>query len=391
MLRKQLVGIIGSGLIGYDPFDRRTWSGSSYHVFSQLREQQALYRAFGVEVPRWQKMRLMLRFMHPNREAWRRHFYMSRAYRDGLTQAVGGRLLPADFERDFFMLGAMYDVPRVVNGRARCFSYHDGNLAQSLKSPHAPRGLSKKRIDEGLQFERQVCHGIDRIFAMSEYLRRSFIEDYGVPAGRVSNVAAGINLDTIPEPTPDKRYDSQEVLFIGVDFPRKGGLVLLEAFRRVRETHIRAQLHIVGPRELKIPAEQSGGVVFHGYLNKAAPAELARLHDLFRRCSLFVLPSLYEPFGIAPLEAMVHQIPAVVSRGWALEEMVAPGVTGEHAAPGSVDELAEKLCSLLADPERLRRMGTAARLAVLERFTWPQVVGRIIAEIAAHQRDGGTS
>lgn len=385
MLSKRLVGILGSGLIGYDPFDRRCWSGISYYLFNELTKRHALHRAFGAEVNPLPKLLLRLGQIHPDREVWRRHYYMSRAYREALTAEVLGRLEPDDFEHDFFQIGAMYDVPRLVARRARCFSYNDGNLVQSLKSPYSPTNLSVKRVDEGLRFEREVNHGLDRIFVMSHYLRRSFIEDYGVPADRVSNVGAGVNLDTIPEPSSTKRYDTQQVLFIGVDFPRKGGPQLLEAFRQVRTTHPRATLHIVGPHSLFIPPGLDGGVQYHGFLSKSNPTSWDTLRHLFERCSLFVMPSLYEPFGIAPLEAMLYQMPAVVSRAWALEETVQPGVTGAHVEPGSVDDLVDRLTTLLAAPEDLKRMGEAARERVLRHHTWPQVVERMVSEIQSVQ------
>ena len=57
------------------------------------------------------------------------------------------------------------------------------------------------------------------------------------------------------------------------------------------------------PRTLSIPLELAGGVRYHGFLSKSDPKDVEKLRELFRTCSLFVLPSLYEPFGIAPLEA----------------------------------------------------------------------------------------
>jgi alpha-maltose-1-phosphate synthase len=226
-----------------------------------------------------------------------------------------------------------------------------------------------------------VYHGMTRIFAMSEYLRRSFIEDFDVPTERVAAVGAGINLEAIPDPVDDKQYDSREILFIGVDFPRKGGWELLRAFRSVRERLPDATLHIVGPHTLAIPAELEAGVVFHGYLSKQDAADRARLNDLFRRSCLFVMPSLYEPFGIAPLEAMANEIPCLVTDAWALQEMVTPGKTGALVACGSVDDLHEKLVALLRDPAQLRVMGRAGRQTVIERYTWSQVVDRLLHEI----------
>lgn len=385
MLDRTLLAVLGSGQIGYDPFDRRSWSGSSFYFFDNLRRKGAYHRAIGVELPAPRRRLMMLRHFHPNGVTWREHYYMSPSYREGLTEQVRKQLTVEDRDHDVMMLGAMYDVPRLLDARMRCFSYHDGNMACAVKSPYAPKTLSKRRIDAGLAFERRVYEGVDRIFAMSEYLRRSFIDDCGVPPERVSNISAGMNLDELPEPNPSKRYDTQAILFIGVDFPRKGGPQLLEAFRRVREAYPRATLHIVGPKQLTIPPEQAAGVEYHGYLSRSNPEQKAILKRLFNECCLFVMPSLYEPFGIAPLEAMVHEIPAVVSGEWALQESVTPGVTGEHVRPGSVDDLVDRLRTMLGEPEALQRMGQAGRAHVLANNTWDAVVSRLLVEIKGVQ------
>jgi glycosyltransferase involved in cell wall biosynthesis len=379
---KQFVGIIGSGLIGRDPFDRQSWSGCSYFFFTELRRQAKLYRALGVEVPALQRYLYMARNVSRDRKCWREHFYMDPGYRDALTEEVRKALRPDDFAQDFLQCGAMYNVPRLVAARARCFSYHDGNLAEALRSPNAPKDLSAKKVDRALAYEKEVYHGITKIFAMSEYLRQSFIRDFDVSPERVVSVGAGINLEDVPPYTPSKRYDSREILYIGVDFPRKGGWELLQAFRRVHERQPETRLHLVGPRELAIPPGLEAGVVFHGFLNKNHADGRTQLADLFRRCCLFVMPSLYEPFGIAPLEAMVHQIPCLVTDRWALREMVSAGKNGDLVECGSVDDLEAKLSALLADAEALRRMGENGRQMVLDYYTWDKVVGRLVAGAA---------
>jgi starch synthase len=268
-------------------------------------------------------------------------------------------------------------VPSLFGDNARVFSYHDGNLAQRLKSAYLPQALNAQEADAALAYERQVCSGIARIMSMSEYLRRSFIEDYGVPEARVVTVGAGINFEQIPDPVEDRPWDACQILFIGVDFLRKGGAQLLQAFRVIKERYPSAILHIVGPRKLEIPENQRAGVQYHGNLDKNDPGGRAKLQALFHDSCLFVMPSLYEPFGVAPLEAMVNQIPAVVTNRWALPEMVTPGVNGDHVECGSVDSLVEVLSNLLTDPEKLKRMGNNGRRMVLQEFTWASVVSRM--------------
>jgi glycosyltransferase involved in cell wall biosynthesis len=284
----------------------------------------------------------------------------------------------SDFGRPILQIGAMYDLPSWVGSRSPCFSYSDGNLAEYLRSPFCARGLVPEKVERALAFERQVAQGMTLVFTMSDYLRRSFIRDYGVPEKRVVTVGAGINLDQFPEEDPDKRYDTQEVLFIGIDFPRKGGDTLLDAFRIARSRLPGAQLHIVGPRNLSIPQGLDGGVTVHGFLDKASLHGRTALADLFRRCSLFVLPSLYEPFGIAPLEAMANGLPSLVTNRWALAETVAPGETGEHVEPGAAEELGEKIVNLLANPDALQAMGQRARRMVRERYSWDKVARRLV-------------
>lgn len=216
------------------------------------------------------------------------------------------------------------------------------------------------------------------MFTMSESLRQSFIDDFDVPPHKVVSVGGGVNFDDLPEAFQGKRHDTEAILFIGIEFERKGGWELLEAFKKVRERRPNAQLHIVGPKKLAIPDALAEGVVYHGYLSKSNPATNAKLESLFQSSSLFVMPSRYEPFGIAPLEAMAHEVPAVVTNRWALRELVTPGQTGDHVECGSVDSIAETISRLLADPDALARMGRTGREKVLSYYTWSHVVERLL-------------
>jgi starch synthase len=382
-MNKKIVGIIGSGLIGEDPFDRQSWSGSSYFFFRECERQGILHRAFGAELPPVKRATLMALNFSPNRRKWQSAYYMDPRYKRALTALIATQLQADDFRHYLLQIGAMYNVPQLANGRTLCFSYHDGNLAYSQRSPYAVKELSPKAVERGLAYEREVYDGLTMMFTMSEHLRQSFIEDFHVPPERVKAVGAGINIEHLPDPAPDKDYSRKDILFIGVEFDRKGGWELLKAFRKVRQGLPEACLHIVGPRTLEIPSELASGVQYHGFLRKTDPADAATLTGLFRDCSLFVMPSLYEPFGIAPLEAMIYQVPCVVTNGWGLKETVIEGQTGGLVECGSVDDLADKLLHYLGDPERLRRMGEQGRSRVLEYYTWPKVIKRMNAHIQA--------
>jgi starch synthase len=389
---RSIVGITGSGAIGIDPFDPLTWSGSSRSFFSECRTRGILSRAFGVEAPPLVKYGCALRNYSPDRVKWRRKFYMDVRYRCSLTRQIANRLRHTDFESDFMQIGAMYDVPSVVRRRSRCFAYADGNFATSLKSPYFPAGISRRNIDRIFAYERNVYANLDLIFTMSEYLRRSFIEDFQIDADKVIHIGAGCNLAALPGIDEAKNYNTGAILFVGADFDRKGGRDLLRAFAAVRQAVPHATLHIVGPAK---PSESSTaassadihaagpGVIWHGFLSKHDSAQATKLDGLFRQASIFVLPSIFEPFGIAPMEAMSYAIACVVTNVCALPETVKKGVTGELVESGQWQSLADMLIDMLKNPARLKDYGLAGREAVEQRGTWPSVVDRMIAAIPA--------
>lgn len=375
---------VTGGSVGGHPLDPRAWSGLSRSFFSELQRRGQLRRAFTVEPPPATKFLYMLKNVHPDRAKWRKQFYMDVGYRDALTAEVRRQITPADADCAFVQVGAMLNVAEATEGRAACYSYSDSSVAESVRSPYAPKGLSAKRIDRVIAYEKRVYHAMRKVFTCGNYLRDSLIRDYDLPPERVVTIGAGVVLDEIPPPDPAKRYDTREILMLGADFKRKGGWDLLRALKAVRQELPGTTLHVVGPSNLKIPAALNEGVVLHGYLDKKKPKEWEALKEIFGRSCLFALPSLYEPFGVAPLEAMAFLIPCVVSNIAALKETVIPGTTGELVEPGNVDDLAAKTSRLLADPEALRRMGSAGRQLVLDQYVWPRVVDRFLAATGTH-------
>lgn len=114
-----------------------------------------------------------------------------------------------------------------------------------------------------------------------------------------------------------------------------------------------------------------GRVLFTGFASEATLAEL------YRRCAVFVMPSRGEGFGLVYLEAMRAGKPVVAARGSAAEEIVEDGGTGLLVVPDDRAELAGALASLLADPERARRLGEAGRERWRREFGLERFHGRV--------------
>lgn len=370
-----LTAVLSGGAMGDDPFDPRTWSGTSLHLLEALKRAGALDEAFGLSLPKWQFALLAISKFSPDREVWRRRTYRSRAYRSVMTwtlkQAVARRV-PA---KAVLQLGAYVDGPAAYPG-VPVLTYQDGAASTYDDSPYVPAALrnDKKLRAEAIAFEREVARGAAKVLTTSQWLADRMTADYGLEPGHAVNVGCGVAAEVTCRPE-DHDYASKELLFIGVEFDRKGGPELLDAFAAVRESHPEARLHLVGPKTAPTGSD-APGVEWHGFLDRKVPDEAARFDELMRRASLFVLPSRYEPFGLAPIEAMANGVPAVVTGEWALAENIRDGIDGAHVPMGDKAALARTLSELLGQPDRLRAMGEAAA-DTPARQSWDDVAARI--------------
>jgi starch synthase len=380
-LSNHFIGVVG-GSIGNDPFNPRTFSGSSSSLFTALQKRGALRRAFGAEISKAARLALMLKNFRPRRKTWSRQYYIDPSHRNALTRQLAACVEPEDFGGCFLQIGAMFSMPQAVNGKALCFAYHDSNIAEAVAAEDM-RSVSQKLIDRSLKYERELAQECDLIFVTGSFLKRSFVDVFGVDPSRVVVVGGGPNITGGTEIDYSKTYDTGEILFVGIDFERKGGAQLLSAFSRVVQRFPTARLHIVGPRHVSIPVDIRDKIIFHGYVSRQTSEGAALFRDLYHRCSVFVLPSRYEPFGISSLEAMLRQIPVVVTRGWGWLDTVKDGVNGFLVGRGNVEHLAETLLACLSDPDSLQRMGRAGREIILGNFTWDLVARRMHEALGA--------
>jgi glycosyltransferase involved in cell wall biosynthesis len=107
------------------------------------------------------------------------------------------------------------------------------------------------------------------------------------------------------------------------------------------------------------------------------PMPWQHLAEWYRRAQVFVMPSFFESFGIACLEAMAFSVPVVATRAGGLPEVVEDGISGLLVPPGDPQSLAEAIITLLNDPAQRSRMGVAGHERVLESFTPDCVVSQM--------------
>lgn len=250
-------------------------------------------------------------------------------------------------------------------------TFNDYTLSLCDKySDWAPLPFFKKRLHE---LEKCLQEKASIVFATSENTRKSFIENYGVNERNVINVGYGAPMEDVPE--FNKEYDGKTILFIGKDFKRKGGYVLLEAFLKVRKVIQDARLIIVGPNDNTLNIKMAGVDVLGHVKDRGA------IDDLYKNASIFVMPSFCEPFGLVFLEAMLYKLPCIGTTIDAIPEVIDDGNTGFLVPANNVDVLAERILHLLKNKDIMTRMGIAGRRKLEKDFGWDRVIDMVDCEL----------
>ena len=284
------------------------------------------------------------------------------------------------------MLEALTEPPDVVlqngalfaPGRPPRFPYVlllDNTCLLAERQPPVPEADIGRFIKFGkawLARERETYQRAMAIATFSALVRQSLIDDYGVDDSVVQVVGAGANI--VPKAEPRHDDDGRTLVFVGKDgWRRKGGPVLLRAFAILRRSRPDLRLLIAGPTEA---IEVAPGVTNLGLV------PLEAVERLLREATLFVLPTLREPFGIAFLDAMLCKVPCVGTQVGAVPEIL--GDAGICVAPADAEALAAAISALLDDPARRAAMGEAGRRRVLERgYLWPEVGKRLSAILSS--------
>jgi glycosyltransferase involved in cell wall biosynthesis len=159
------------------------------------------------------------------------------------------------------------------------------------------------------------------------------------------------------------------ILFVGREWPRKGGGIVLETVRLLRAGGLAVELDLVGPPALPVPIPPY--VRHHGPLSHKEPAERARLRELFLGATLLFVPSRAEAYGMIFCEAAAFGLPAVTTAVGGIPEVVLDGETGVvlplEAGP---EAYAAVITALVADHSRYSAMSRRAREEYAARLNW---------------------
>jgi glycosyltransferase involved in cell wall biosynthesis len=279
--------------------------------------------------------------------------------------ATANRALQASGDLDgAVMIGSGYTLKTEVP----VTTFEDMTVAQALRrSDPAYESLSDTGANRWRQRQRSIYESSRACCVASGWAAASVREDYAIPASKVHVVGFGRNA----KPDAVQRdWSVPRFLWVGADWERKRGQAVLDAFAEVKRLHPDATLDLVGGH----PSVDMDGVTAHGTLPLSSTEGQRKYSELIRQSTCFLMPSTYEPFGIAYLDAGASGLPSIgTTVGGAADAIGGGGMVvdpdDEKALPAAMLELAH--------PGTARRLGERAEKRS-ELFTWRQVGERML-------------
>ena len=199
--------------------------------------------------------------------------------------------------------------------------------------------------------EREGMHAADRIIAVSYLTRNIIISRYGISGDKVEVVHNGVDLNGNGNWTLSNSgisRDEKIVLFLGRITMQKGPEYFLQAAKKVLEVIDNIKFVMAGSgdlmhRSVEMAAELGIGskVLFTGFLRGEDVQKIYKMADLF------VMPSVSEPFGLVPLEALNNDVPVIISKQSGVSEVLKHALKVDF---GDVDEIANKIVAVLKYP-----------------------------------------
>lgn len=364
------------------PSDRRSWSGITSQLFRLMAEDNDVVWS-GLPVFTFRE-RVSIRLL----QSWR--MILGLKFTD--QNIIYARSLSNWAKRRLQISGA--DLVVVASGEPETFAFLQTSLpivyvadaTFALKRNYYPwyTGLSKTFDQQAERIEAMAIAKSAHIVYSSSWAAASAINHYGASPDKISICPFGPNINAVGEYHHAEKEPALQLLFIGLDWERKGGQDVIDVYRRLKRK-FPCTLHMIGAD----PSLNEQGIKVYPYADKNEPEEEIRYNEILALSDIMLMPSRADCTPVVISEAAAFGVPVVCYDTGGLSTVVKNGITG-YCLPmeGGSASLADCIEKLWSDKGAFSKMRLAARNEYDTRLNWErwrQVFHRLLCRLVPNQ------
>lgn len=343
----------------------RTWSGTSYSIYQSLRKQFELSK-FDIKESVFKKMkRNFFKILNIN---YCSDFNLHTIRNNNIR-------FQKKYKNESVEVFQFSECPKSLNSQNNIYidlsiSYLDF-LRRENESLYQITEFEKIKIEsfeKRLKEQNEFFLSCKNIFTMSQWLRDYLINIEHIDSNKVHYVGAGINVDLTKR--NNKNKSRNKILFVGRNFSRKGGYLVYNAFRILRDDFkLELELHIAGPKKNPIKGN-TDGVKFWGDITEE------QMINLYNSCDILCVPSYFEAYGLVFSEALCFGLPCIGRNVYAMPERIEHGKTGYLIDGDEPLILANHIKNLFEDHAIFDEVEIKREYYQIE-YSWDKVAERI--------------
>lgn len=367
----------------FSPHDKYFWSGTNYYVKNALEAQNSeVHCIYG-----YRKVTLGMMLRKFQARLTGKNYQAVRSF-DAARGWAG--FISSNLEEGTDAVLSLSTIPiAFLETDIPVFVYIDGCYEYMLG-----QGFSKllNKTATAHEIERLAFERCAKIFTSSVASADAILQHYGSAVrDKVVVVPLGANIDELPsresvmENIRGKDMSVCRILFVGVDWNRKGAGFVVETVRMLHDKGFPVELHLVGLRN--VPVELPPYVVNHGFVSKMDDGGMEKIAGFYKKSHFLFVPSIGEAYGLVFCEASAYGLPSISHGIGGISTIVKDGENGKLFPMGTSPGVFAKYIEDAFSDEASYKVLSAKAYARFEKLlNWRVAGARLVGEINACRR-----
>ena len=359
----------------FDATDIKSYSGTGYYIPEKLKENGHQIQYIGnlsekIGVP--QKVKRKLYCLTGKKYIIDRNPHVLKKWGNFITRQLNNDI-------DLILGYSSQPFARLNSSIPKVF-WADAVFANMVNYYPVYTNLCKETINDGNAMEKAALENCNLAILSSDWAAEAAVKYYGISESKIKVIPYGANIETdfslsdIERKAAEKSFDICRLLFIGVEWYRKGGDIAVEAAKALNDKGIKTILSIVGVD----PGEDVKNLDFvnaYGFISKSTNEGQQKLNQLISESHFLILPTRADCTPIVFNEFNAHGIPVITTREGGVPTIIKDGVNGLLFEPNSkATDYASKINEFFKDKEAYVNLSKTSFVEYTERLNWKSAI-----------------